>query len=75
LTGEDPEPSNLSNSELTDEVERMRVDGEVDDDLILGAVLNIGIEDLPFQKIWFRADYIRMYDYIETRHICSPQHN
>src|SRR5882672_2777541 len=54
-------PSNPPDSEPMDE--HMRVDGEVDDDFIPGcAILNIGIDGLPFQKIWIRADYIRIYD-------------
>jgi len=68
LTCEDPEPSKAAKSELTDVDKGMRVDDQVDDDFIPGcAILNIGIDDLPFQKIWIRADYIRIYDYIENR--------
>ena len=31
------------------------------------AILDIGIDNLPFHKIWIRADYIRVYDFIESR--------
>ncbi len=53
LTLEDPEPSGPM---------------DVDDiDFLPGcAILDIGIGDLPFQKIWIRADYMRVYDYIES---------
>ena len=49
----------------------MEVDGvTVDDDFIPGcAILNIGIDDFPFQKIWIRADYIRVYNYLESREV------
>ncbi len=67
LTCEVPEPSKPAESEITDEDEHMRVDCQVDDDFIPGcAILDIGIGDLPFQKIWIRADYIRIYNYIEN---------
>ncbi len=31
-------------------------------------VLGIGIEGLPFQKIWIRSKCLRMYDYCTTHH-------
>lgn len=64
LTLEDPELSGPQPAE-SDEDKPMDVD---DDDFPPGcAILDIGIDDLPFQKIWIRADYIRVYDFIESR--------
>ncbi len=69
LTYEEPESSNSqphAESRFTDEDERMDVDG--DDDVIPGcAIFNIGINGLPFPRIWIRADYIRVYDFLESR--------
>ena len=57
LTCEEPEPSN----NLPDDM-----DVDAVDDFIPGcAILDIGIENLPFQKIWIRADYIRVYNFLE----------
>ncbi|KAF8337726.1 hypothetical protein F5887DRAFT_531087 [Amanita rubescens] len=40
---------------------------DVDADVIPGCyVLNIGIKGLERSKIWIRADYIRVYNYLET---------
>ena len=67
LTLEDPELSSPqpAESDLMDEDKPIDVD---DDDFPPGcAILDIGIDDLPFQKIWIRADYIRVYDFIESR--------
>ena len=48
----------------------MDVDFDVNDisaDVIPGCyVLNIGIKGLERSKIWIRADYIRVYNYLET---------
>jgi hypothetical protein len=61
LTVEEPEPTIPQHP---DEDERM----EVDDDFIPGcAILNIDIDRLPFPKIWIRAEYIRIYNYLESR--------
>ncbi|KAF8310229.1 hypothetical protein F5887DRAFT_1067704 [Amanita rubescens] len=50
--------------------DRMDMDFDVNDvgaDVIPGCyVLNIGIEALERSKIWIRADYIRVYNYLET---------
>jgi hypothetical protein len=49
--------------------DRMDIDFDVNDvdaDVIPGCyVLNIGIEGLEYSKIWIRADYIRVYNYLE----------
>jgi len=29
-------------------------------------ILNIGIDDFPFEKIWIRADYIRVFNFLEA---------
>jgi len=51
------------------------VDGKTDgdrtdldsDDIIAGCyMLDIGIDDFPFPKIWVRADYIRIFDYLQA---------
>ena len=48
--------------------QRMDVDDDGDsddDDIITGPfILNIGIAGLPFSKIFIRADYIRVYDFL-----------
>jgi len=66
LACEEPELSNnLSHTKSADEDKDMDVDA-VDNDFIPGcAILDIGIENLPFQKIWIRADYIRVYNFLE----------
>jgi hypothetical protein len=52
-------------SGLSDGDQCMDVDD--DGDFVPGcAILNIGIDDLPFEKIWIRADYIRIYDFLES---------
>jgi hypothetical protein len=53
--------------------ERMDVDEndgtDPGDDIIPGCyVLDIDIEGLEFSKIWIRADYIRIYNYLEIHH-------
>jgi hypothetical protein len=53
-------------SGLSDGDQCMDVDD--DGDFVPGcAILNIGIDDLPFEKIWIRADYIRIYDFLGSR--------
>jgi hypothetical protein len=45
-------------------------DMDVDDvgDFVPGCgILNIGIDELTFQKIWIRADYIRVFNFLESR--------
>lgn len=50
--------------------DRMDVDFDLNDvgsDVIPGCyVLDIGIDDFEISKIWIRAEYIRVYDYLET---------
>ena len=42
---------------------------DVDDKIDPGAyMLGIGIQGLPFQKIWIRTEYIRLFDYIQQCH-------
>jgi hypothetical protein len=42
---------------------------DLGDDITPGCyVLDFGIEGLEFSKIWIRADYIRIYNYLEIRH-------
>ena len=51
-------------SELGDESQRMDVDNS--DDVIPGpSILNIGIDRLPFSTLFIRADYIRVYDFLD----------
>jgi hypothetical protein len=51
--------------ETMDEGERTDLDG----DIILGCyLLDIGIEGLDFSKIWVRAEYKRVYDFVEIHH-------
>jgi hypothetical protein len=59
--------------ELGGEDQRMDVDvDDVDDNIISGCyVLNIDVEGLEFSKIWIRADYIRVYNFLETRNSSS----
>ena len=56
--------------ELGSEDQLMHVDfdvSDVGDDVIPGCyVLNIGISGLERSKIWIRADYIRVYNFLET---------
>ena len=43
---------------------------DLNDDLIDGpSILNIGIDGLPFQKIFIRAEYIRIYDLLDHREL------
>lgn len=55
---------------LGSEDQLMHVDfdvSDVGDDVIPGCyVLNIGISGLERSKIWIRADYIRVYNFLET---------
>jgi hypothetical protein len=55
--------------QLGDEAQPMDVDGDGDDDdIITGpSILNIGIDGLPFSKIFIRADYIRVYNFLDHR--------
>ncbi|KIM39972.1 hypothetical protein M413DRAFT_29116 [Hebeloma cylindrosporum] len=40
---------------------------DLDDDFIPGCyMLDIGIEGFPYPKIWIRADYIRIFDYLQV---------
>ncbi len=53
-----------------DEAQRMDVDDDDDDDVIPGpSILNIDIDGLPFSKIFIRADYIRIYNFLDHREI------
>jgi hypothetical protein len=64
LTIEEPEPMPTNSQhpdELTDEDE---ID-IVDDNFIPGCAIDIN--HLPFPKSWIRADYIRIYNYLESR--------
>jgi len=64
LTCEEPlrEPPQLG-MDLDDRV-------NLNDDLIDGpSILNIGIDGLPFQKIFIRAEYIRIYDLLDHREL------
>ncbi len=46
-----------------------RMIDDVDGDIGPGCyVLDIGIDDLPIQKVWIRSDYIRMYDYCSNHY-------
>jgi hypothetical protein len=59
-------------SELGDEAQCMDVDDDDDDDddVIPGpSILNIGVDRLPFSKIFIRADYIRVYDFLDQLEI------
>ena len=39
----------------------------LDDDIIPGCyVLDLGIAGLPFAKIWIRAEYIRIFNYLQA---------
>jgi hypothetical protein len=39
------------------------------DDIIPGCyILDLGIEDLEYSRIWIRADYIRVYNYLEIHY-------
>ena len=60
-------PAVGDDSELGREDRPMDVDFDVGADVIPGCyVLNIGIKGLERSKIWIRADYIRVYNYLET---------
>src|SRR5260370_32085777 len=49
-----------------------RMDVDVDGDIGPGCyVLDIGIDNLRFQKIWIRSDYIRLYDHCDYRYRLS----
>jgi hypothetical protein len=50
-----------------DRDERMDVDLDEDGDIIRGCYV-LDIEGLGFSKIWIRADYIRIYDYLEIHY-------
>jgi len=40
---------------------------DLDDDVIPGCyVLDLGIAGLPFAKIWIRAEYIRIFNYLQA---------
>ena len=61
-------PAVGDDSELGSEDRPMDVDFDVGADVIPGCyVLNIGIKGLERSKIWIRADYIRVYNYLEAR--------
>jgi len=52
------------------ELSHNQTDGDEDDvgDFVPGCgILNIGIDDLPFERIWIRADYIRVFNLLESR--------
>jgi hypothetical protein len=60
------------------------VDGKTDgdrtdldsDDIIAGCyMLDIGIDDFPFPKIWVRADYIRIFNYLQAYYDWPRAHN
>jgi len=38
-------------------------------------MLDIGIEGLPFPKIWIRAEYIRIFAYLEYHYNHKRAHN
>jgi len=38
-------------------------------------VLDIGIKHLPFLKVWIRAEYIRIFDYVERHYNHDRVHN
>jgi hypothetical protein len=66
LTYEPSDNQTYTESGLSDGDECMDVD-DVGDFVSGCGILDIGINDLPFEKIWIRADYIRVYDFLESR--------
>jgi len=50
-----------------DEIDDLGERTDLEDDILSGCyVLNIGIEGIDYPSIWVRAEYIRMYDYLES---------
>jgi hypothetical protein len=45
-----------------------KVQTNEDDDSVGGYVLDIDIDGLEYKQIWVRAEYLRIYDYFETRY-------
>ena len=68
---EEPPLGLHASPQLGEEAQRMDADDDGDNgDVITGpSILNIGIAGLPFSKIFIRADYIRVYDFLDHREI------
>jgi hypothetical protein len=65
----------MDEGDLEDGEERTNVT-DLEDDFTAGCYfLDIGIENIQNEKLWIRAEYIRMYDYVEAhyKHPGSPK--